>query len=325
MNLIDLSSYRNNFNRLNKAISAILILAILGAIGALVYIVTNPATGEKFTEFYILGPEGKAEGYPQELAVGEEGKAILGITNREHKDMVYKVDLRVGGILEQEITPPEMEHKQNREEEVSFSPDEICANTSIVEEINPLYGPMLRGCQTIEVESIEHLKAGDFIWVGEEMRQINSVDGKTLIFNEPLNDFHPAGSNVTEVQKVEFKLHKTHQLSENEVNHTSFSLWLGRENLSASIINRGQIKAMYEIEVEVKARMDEDDKEVIKTELKGPAILSPEEKWDVEFSYIYPGAEWQNAKLSLYRDGELLYKEDALGGYPALHLWIDVK
>jgi uncharacterized membrane protein len=324
LNSIDSSPPRKNLRRLDKALSAILILAILGAIGAIIYIVTNPAAGEKFTEFYILGLEGKAEGYPKGLTVGEEGKVILGITNREHKDMVYKVELRVEETLEKEIIPPEMEHRQNREEEVSFSPHEICANTSLIEEINPFYGPMLDGSQTIKVESVEHLKAGDFIWIGKELGQIDSINGKALTLKDSLDNHNSTGSAVTETQKVEFKLYKTHQIKENETKHTSLSLWLGREDLSVAITNQGQSKAMYEIEVEVKARMGNDE-EVIEIESKGSAILSPGEKWDMEFSYIYPGANWQNAEFSLYRDGKLLYKEDALGGYPALHLWIEVR
>ncbi len=42
--------------------------------------------GERFTEFYILGLEGKADNYPDELTVGEEGRVILGIVNHEHED-----------------------------------------------------------------------------------------------------------------------------------------------------------------------------------------------------------------------------------------------
>ena len=53
--------------RLDKALSIVLILAILGAIGTLAYVIASPKVGERFTEFYILGLEGKAEGYPKKL------------------------------------------------------------------------------------------------------------------------------------------------------------------------------------------------------------------------------------------------------------------
>lgn len=50
--------------------------SILGAIGTLAYVIITPKAGERFTEFYILGLEGKADNYPDELTVGEEGRVI---------------------------------------------------------------------------------------------------------------------------------------------------------------------------------------------------------------------------------------------------------
>jgi uncharacterized membrane protein len=49
-----------------KALSISLLIAILAATGCLVYIIAMPKQGEKFTEFYMLGLDGKAEGYPRE-------------------------------------------------------------------------------------------------------------------------------------------------------------------------------------------------------------------------------------------------------------------
>ena len=40
----------------------------------------------RFTEFYALGPEGKASGYPRELMVGEETVVILGVVNKEYAE-----------------------------------------------------------------------------------------------------------------------------------------------------------------------------------------------------------------------------------------------
>ena len=40
------------------------IAVIVAAIGTLIYVISTPKVGEKFTEFYILGEGGKAEGYP---------------------------------------------------------------------------------------------------------------------------------------------------------------------------------------------------------------------------------------------------------------------
>ena len=111
-------------NRLDRVLSIVLILAIVGAIGTLGYVIASPRVGERFTEFYILGLEGRAEGYPTELTVGEEGRVILGITNREHEIMGYEVKIKIDGVLQQRIGPIELAHEQGWREEVGFVPQE---------------------------------------------------------------------------------------------------------------------------------------------------------------------------------------------------------
>jgi uncharacterized membrane protein len=114
----------------DKVLSVVLVVAILGAIGTLGYVVATPRVGEKFTEFYILGPDGKAENYPTELKVGEEGRVIVGIVNHEQVRTSYKVEvwisgekakLRIDGEDRDEIRV-ELEHEVGWEREVSFVP-----------------------------------------------------------------------------------------------------------------------------------------------------------------------------------------------------------
>ncbi|MCL0078841.1 DUF1616 domain-containing protein [Dehalococcoidia bacterium] len=124
LNLILNLSLPRQESRLDRALSIVLILAIVGAIGTLGYVIASPRVGERFTEFYILGLEGKAEGYPTELTVGEEGRVILGITNREHEIMGYEVKIKVDGVLQQRIGPVELEHEESWREQVGFVPQE---------------------------------------------------------------------------------------------------------------------------------------------------------------------------------------------------------
>ncbi|MCL0095864.1 DUF1616 domain-containing protein [Dehalococcoidia bacterium] len=124
LNLILNLSLPRQESRLDRALSIVLILAIVGAIGTLGYVIASPRVGERFTEFYILGLEGKAEGYPTELTVGEEGRVILGITNREHEIMSYEVKIKVDGVLQQRIGPIELAHEQGWREQVGFVPQE---------------------------------------------------------------------------------------------------------------------------------------------------------------------------------------------------------
>lgn len=80
-------------SKLDKALTVILILAIMTSIATLAYVVTHPKPGEAFTEFYILGPGGKAADYPTELFVGENGTVIIGIVNHEHRNVTYYVQI----------------------------------------------------------------------------------------------------------------------------------------------------------------------------------------------------------------------------------------
>ncbi len=60
-NTIRADLYRSGQSRNDKIFSTILILAIIAAVGTTIYVIVVPKEGEKFTEFYILGPGGLAE------------------------------------------------------------------------------------------------------------------------------------------------------------------------------------------------------------------------------------------------------------------------
>ena len=109
---------------IDKMLSIILVAAILGAIGTLGYGIATPGVGEKFTEFY-LGAEGKAIDYPRELRVGEEGRVMVGIINREHEIVSYWVKVRIDGVSNNQAGPLELGHDEKWEEIVSFTPDRV--------------------------------------------------------------------------------------------------------------------------------------------------------------------------------------------------------
>jgi uncharacterized membrane protein len=119
-------------SRLDKALTVILALSIVAAVGTLIYTVANPKVGERFTEFYILGAEThKAEGYSTELKLGEPGEVILGITNREHEPTTYRVEITINGTKVNEYGPISLEHEENWEEPVTFTPLETGENQKV--------------------------------------------------------------------------------------------------------------------------------------------------------------------------------------------------
>ena len=106
-------------------------VAILGAIGTLGYVIATPRFGERFTEFYILGLEGKAENYPREVVVGQEAKVIVGIINRERETVSYRVEVTIDGIRYNEIDSIVVPHEGKWEREVSFTPAKLGDNQKV--------------------------------------------------------------------------------------------------------------------------------------------------------------------------------------------------
>ena len=79
--------------RLDKALTVILILTIIVSVAALVYVIVTPKQGEKFTEFYILGPGGKAYDYPTSVQAGNKSTVIVGVVNHEYTPVNYTMQI----------------------------------------------------------------------------------------------------------------------------------------------------------------------------------------------------------------------------------------
>ncbi|MEA1868830.1 MAG: DUF1616 domain-containing protein [Euryarchaeota archaeon] len=80
---------------IDKILSIVLIIAIVLAIAMTVYVIVTPKQGEKFTEFYILGPEGVADDYPTDLSVGDVGEVIIGVVNHEYASTTYWLEVKL--------------------------------------------------------------------------------------------------------------------------------------------------------------------------------------------------------------------------------------
>jgi uncharacterized membrane protein len=80
-------------NKIDQILTLILIASIIIAASTLLYVLIMPKTGEQFTEFYILGPTGLADNYPQNLNQGDQATVILGIANHEYEPINYTVEI----------------------------------------------------------------------------------------------------------------------------------------------------------------------------------------------------------------------------------------
>lgn len=116
---------------LDKALDIILAVTIVVTVGTLTYSILSKKSGEKFSEFYILGSEGKAADYSTEVFAGDNVTVTLGIINREQSPSSYNFAITdngtgIGGQNGINLCDDEM-----WEQLVSFVPDKIGDNQKI--------------------------------------------------------------------------------------------------------------------------------------------------------------------------------------------------
>lgn len=73
----------------DRLLGAGMVLALVALAVTAFFVATSRGSSESFTEFYVLGPGGKAEGYPSEAKAGENATVILGVVNHEGEDTAY--------------------------------------------------------------------------------------------------------------------------------------------------------------------------------------------------------------------------------------------
>lgn len=116
---------------MDKVLSISLVIAILAALGSLGYVIAIPKESERFTEFYILGIDGKAENYPKQVTQGETVELIVGIINHEREVASYRIDIEIDGSRVAQIRSKTLAHEQRWEEVVSFIPQNSGKNQKV--------------------------------------------------------------------------------------------------------------------------------------------------------------------------------------------------
>ncbi|MEM2922054.1 MAG: DUF1616 domain-containing protein [Candidatus Bathyarchaeia archaeon] len=103
-------------------VNAVLVGCLVAAVGGTIYIAVTPHVGERFTEFYILGPSGKAYGYPTNLTLGESGLVIIGVVNHEYEDVSYRVVVSLGNETVGVVEDIALRHEESWQREFTFTP-----------------------------------------------------------------------------------------------------------------------------------------------------------------------------------------------------------
>ena len=112
--------FMKNSKTIDKILTVLLIISIITASALTIYVIIAPKKGEEFTEFYILGKEGKAADYPSNLFTGEEGAVIVGVVNHEYKNVSYlfRAEIENKTIGEKEI---QLAHNETLEFPFTFT------------------------------------------------------------------------------------------------------------------------------------------------------------------------------------------------------------
>ncbi|MBI2869933.1 MAG: DUF1616 domain-containing protein [Chloroflexi bacterium] len=103
----------------DQVFTVVMLLVVAAALFTAGSFIMSPKASETFTQFYILSQDGK-EGVPSELASGERGAIILGITNNEGVAATYRVKVLSGGDQVAEVGPVALADKQEWQAEVGF-------------------------------------------------------------------------------------------------------------------------------------------------------------------------------------------------------------
>ncbi len=131
--LLDIKSFYNTLKNkepetgsdhdtaIEKMLIKTMIIAILIVSAMLIYakVTTEP---EKFTAFYILGANGKAENYLTDVSVGSPSTILVGIENYEHTKVNYTLRVSLGGktLREDQII---LDHESKWLSNVTFIPE----------------------------------------------------------------------------------------------------------------------------------------------------------------------------------------------------------
>ncbi|MDO8725066.1 MAG: DUF1616 domain-containing protein [Candidatus Methanoperedens sp.] len=105
---------------LEKMLIKTMVIAILIVSAMLIYAIMTREQ-EKFTAFYILGSNGKAEDYPSEIYINKEIQLLTGIENYEYQPVNYTLRVQLDNRILKE-QPVYLKDKEKWLENVTFTP-----------------------------------------------------------------------------------------------------------------------------------------------------------------------------------------------------------
>jgi uncharacterized membrane protein len=84
-------------SKTGKILSVIVAISIVLALSSTAYVIVMPKQNESYSQFYILGPDGKINNFPTTMSPGQEGNLIIGVVNNENKQKSYRLFVTSNG------------------------------------------------------------------------------------------------------------------------------------------------------------------------------------------------------------------------------------
>ena len=115
----------------DRLLGLVLVLALAGLGVGGYFLATSSAGSEEFTEFYVLGPGGKAEGYPRTVDVGQEFTLILGVVNHEGEAVSYRVQSTIAGRRAASLDSLQLANKEKWETPLTLTATQPGSNQKV--------------------------------------------------------------------------------------------------------------------------------------------------------------------------------------------------
>ncbi len=112
-------------NRVDRLVIMGLVIAFAVGFLAMVGALIVPAPANQFTAFYMVGEDGLAAAYPDEITPGTAQRLRFGVSNQENRAMDYRVELRIDDVLAGTHDRFTLAHGQTLEDDIDFRVDAI--------------------------------------------------------------------------------------------------------------------------------------------------------------------------------------------------------
>jgi uncharacterized membrane protein len=120
-----------NVGHFDKVLYIVLAVVVVGSISTLGYVIAKPKPQEAFTNFYMLGPAGKMENYPNSLRISQSASITLGIENKENQAASYTVSVVFDGQTVQTLGPFTLANKEKWSGDITLTPSRIGDNQKV--------------------------------------------------------------------------------------------------------------------------------------------------------------------------------------------------